>query len=221
MIAVGNLDRRFHSSRHTRSLWLLVAVLLAAILSSLVQAHAAGKTSASEPATQVYFIRGFMGIFSTGFDTMAKSLAKHKVQAKVYGHLSGSAVRARIAKQYAQSKRHKPIILVGHSFGGNAAFEVASGLRKDNIPVELVITVDPTRAGPLSKNVKRYVNYYFSGNGLGSKLKPRSGVSGSRIKNIDMRKRDDVVGEGDDHWTVTNNDAIQSEILRAVRRAAR
>ena len=95
------------------------------------------------------------------------------------------------------------------------------GLRKDNIPVELVITVDPTRAGPLSKNVKRYVNYYFSGNGLGSKLKARSGVSSSRIKNIDMRKRDDVVGEGDDHWTVTNNDAIQSEILRAVRRAAR
>lgn len=221
MIAFEILDKRFRRDRRKWALWLLAAVFLAATIANPTPSRAAAKTSATEPATQVYFIRGFMGIFSTGFDTMARNLAKRKVTAEVYGHLAGSYLRARIAKQYALSKRHKPIILVGHSFGGNAAFEVASGLRRDNIPVELVITVDPTRAGPLSRNVKRYVNYYFSGNGLGSRLKARSGVPKSRIKNIDMRTRADVVGEGDDHWTVTHNDAIQSEILRAVARAAR
>lgn len=200
---------------------MLAICLLALTAVCPVPSQAASKTKASEPATQVYFIRGFLNIFSTGFDSMAKSLAKDKIQAKVYGHLSGSSVRASIAKQYAQSKKRKPVILVGHSFGGNAALQVAARLRKDNIPVALVITVDPTRSGPLSANVKRYVNYFFPGNGLGAQLKAKSGVRQSRIKNIDMRKRIDVAGAGDDHWTVTSNAAIQSEILKAVKRAAR
>ena len=106
-------------------------------------------------------------------------------------------------------------------FGGNAALQVAAGLRRDNIPVALVVTVDPTRGGPLSTNVGRYVNFFFSGNGLGSRLKSAPGVPQSRISNIDMGERDEVAGAGDDHWTVTHNAAIQSEILKLVKRAAR
>lgn len=185
-------------------------------------ARAASKSAvASEPATQIYFIRGFLGIFSTGFDSMARDLAKARIGARVYGHLDGSAVRASIVRQFSQSKKRKPVILVGHSFGGNAALQVAAQLKKDNIPVALVITVDPTRSGPLAANVKNYVNYYFPANGLGAQIKPASGVPQSRIRNIDMRKRIDVAGVGDDHWTVTHNAAIQSEILKAVKRAAR
>lgn len=220
MIAPQALTFRLHRLYFKHALWLLAVCFLA--LTGPAPARAASTASAAtEPATQVYFIRGFLGVFSTGFDSMAKSLAKDKIKAEVYGHLSGSLVRAKIIKQYGQSKRKKPIILVGHSFGGNAVFEVAAKLRKQNIPVALLISVDPTRAGPLSSNVKRYVNYFFPGNGLGSELKPGSGVPQSRIKNIDMRKRVDVAGAGDDHWTVTNNAALTREILKAVKRAVR
>jgi len=220
MIAPQASPNSLHWRYFRHAAWLLAVCLLA--LTGPAPAPAASTTSAAtEPATQVYFIRGFLGIFSTGFDSMAKSLAKDKIKAEVYGHLSGSSVRAKIIKQYGQSKRKKPIILVGHSFGGNAVFEVAAKLRKQNIPVALLISVDPTRAGPLSSNVKRYVNYFFPGNGLGSELKPGSGVPQSRIKNIDMRKRVDVAGAGDDHWTVTNNAALIREILKAVKRAVR
>jgi len=222
MMAFQVFATRFHLVSLRPGFWLLAAFMLASTATGPLPAHAASKAAAAtEPATQVYFIRGFMGIFSSGFDSMAKSLAKGKIKAEVYGHLSGSSVRAKIARQYAQSKKHKPIILVGHSFGGNAAFQIASGLRADNIPVALVITVDPTRAGPLASNVKRYVNYYFPGNGLGSELKAKSGVRQSRIKNINMQDRNDVAGVGDGHWTVTNNAAIQSEIMKAIKRAAR
>lgn len=201
--------------------WMLAICLLALTTVNPAPSLAASKAKASEPATQVYFIRGFLGIFSTGFDSMAKDLAKSRIVAETYGHLSGSSIRAKIARQYAATKKHKPIILVGHSFGGNAAFQLASQLRKDDIPVALLISVDPTRAGPLSGNVKRYVNYFFPGNGLGAKVKAGSGVPKSRIKNIDMRKRTDIAGVGDDHWTVTNNTAIQAEIIKTIKRAAR
>ena len=152
---------------------------------------------------------------------MARDLAKFRIGAKVYGHLNGSAVRSRIVQQYTQSKKRKPVVLVGHSFGGNAALEVAAQLEKVNIPVALVITVDATRAGPLSGNVKSYVNYFFPANGLGVPIKPGSGVPQSRIRNIDLRERADVAGVGDNHLSVTHNAAIQGEIMAAIKRAAR
>ena len=222
MTAFQGSPSGFRHSLIRTALWLVAVCFLAIPMLGPAPATAASNAKdAGDPPTQVYFIRGFLGIFSTGFDSMAKDLARDKIRAEVYGHLSGSSVRAKIVRQYAQSKKRRPIVLVGHSFGGNAVLEVAANLRKDNIPVALVITVDPTRAGPLSDNVKKYVNYYFSANRLGSKLRPRSGVPQSRITNIDMRKRADVTGAGDDHWTVTHNAAIQAEIMKAVKRAAR
>nr|WP_255561784.1 alpha/beta fold hydrolase [Pseudohoeflea sp. DP4N28-3] len=154
---------------------------------------------------------------------MAKELRTKGIEARVYSHLSAGAVRARIARQYKAANRRarKPIVLVGHSFGGNAALAVAHQLSRDNIPVKLVVTVDPTRGGPVANNVARYVNYYFDGGGLGASLKASARMPRSRVRNIDMRVRDDVVGAGDNHWSVTHNKVIQSEILKQVRRAAR
>lgn len=219
--SISSLGNCHKISKHC--LLILAMCFVIATIGNPSSAKAASKAAtASEPITQVYFIRGFMGIFSTGFDAMAEKLTKSKVRAEVVGHLSGSTVRAKIVKQWAQQKkRHKPIVIVGHSFGGNAAFQVAAQLAKENIPVALVVTLDPTRAGPVSKNVRSYVNYFFPGNGLGTKLKARGKISTSRIKNIDMRKRQESAGTHDGHWTVTNNNALQSEILKAIKRAAR
>lgn len=202
------------------SMWMVVlAIITMGIFSAPAQA-ASSKTSA-EPVTQVYFIRGFLGVFSTGFDAMAKDLEKSGIRAEVYSHLSGATITSRIVSDYGQSqKRRKKLVLIGHSFGGNAALAVANRLRQKNITVDLVITVDPTRSGPVATNVQRYVNYYFPGNGLGAKLSAKT-VPAKRITNIDMRKRTDIAGEGDDHWTVTNNAAIKKEIITAIRRTVR
>jgi pimeloyl-ACP methyl ester carboxylesterase len=205
---------------HALVIWVAaITVLAMAVLSTPVQA--ASKKAAAEPVTQVYFIRGFLGVFSTGFDKMAKDLEKSGIRAEVYSHLSGSSITSRIVREFGQSKkRRKKLVLVGHSFGGNAALSVASQLRQKDITVDLVITVDPTRSGPVSPNVRKYVNYYFPGNGLGAKLAAKS-VPAKRITNINMRKRSDVTGEGDDHWTITNNAAITKEIITAVKRTVR
>ncbi len=202
------------------AIWVTVMAIVAmAVFSAPVQA--ASKKSAAEPVTQVYFIRGFMGVFSTGFDKMAKDLEKSRVQAEVYSHLSGSSITAKIVREFGQSKkRRKKLVLIGHSFGGNAALAVASKLRQKDIRVDLVITVDPTRSGPVSSNVRKYVNYYFPGNGLGAKLAAKS-IPAKRITNINMRKRSDIAAEGDDHWTITNNAAMTKEIITAIKRALR
>lgn len=199
--------------------WVL-ALLLAGALPLAAQA-ASQKPGKSEPVTQVYLIRGFMGIFSTGLDRMAKDLAKVRIKAEVHGHLNGSGIRSKILRQRAgSSRKRQKLVLVGHSFGGNAALAIARQLRAKDIRVDLVVTVDPTRSGPVSDNVRRYVNYYFPGNGLGAKLSAK-GTLDKRIKNIDMRKHVDVADAGDDHWTVTHNAAVQREILAAVKAALR
>lgn len=180
-----------------------------------------GKPAAAEPLTQVYLIRGFLGVFSTGFDKMSLELGKKGIRTEVYGHMSASSVHAKIVRQMAATKgKRRKLVIVGHSFGGNAALSVAAQLHNDGIPVELVITVDPTRSGPLSSNVKRYRNYYFPGNGLGQQLGAPAKPS-KRIVNVNMRERADVAGIGDDHWTVTNNAAIYGEILTTVFKAVR
>ncbi|WP_422370380.1 hypothetical protein [Hoeflea sp.] len=201
--------------------WALAIGIAAGAATTTPTAALAASKKASDEVTQVYFIRGFLGVFSTGFDKMAKELGKSGIDAKVYGHLSGGAISSKIAKEFGQSgKRRKKLVLIGHSFGGNAALAVANRLRSKDITVDLVITVDPTRSGPVSSNVRQYVNYYFPGNGLGAKLASKS-VSAKRIKNIDMRKRVDIAGEGDDHWTVTHNAAISKEITDAIRRTVK
>ncbi len=193
---------------------LAFALALVAALPAWAQTTVRAK---ADPVTHVYFIRGFLNVFSTGLDEMSAQLAKNGVKSVVQGHLSGSAVRAQlVAERKKTGKLPNPVVLVGHSFGANAALSVSSLLAADGIPVDLVITIDPTVDGPLTANVRRYTNYHFAGNNLGVPL--NSPKLGKRIANIDLSKRQDIAGAGDDHWTVTSNKALQNEILAAVRK---
>lgn len=197
---------------------LAFALALFAVLPAWAQTAVATRAKA-DPVTHVYFIRGFLNVFSTGLDEMSAQLARNGVKSVVHGHLSGSAVRAQlVAERKKTGKLPNPVVIVGHSFGANAALTVSSLLAADGIPVDLVITIDPTVDGPLTANVRRYVNYHFAGNNLGVPL--TSPKLGKRITNIDMAKRKDIAGAGDDHWTVTANRALQKEILTAIRRQA-
>lgn len=188
-------------------------VALVFALAFAAPALAATKARKADPVTHVYFIRGFLNVFSTGFDAMSAKLEARGIKAAVYGHMAGSSVRAQILADIKKTGRKpNPIVIVGHSFGGNAAFAVSKALAADGVAVDLVITVDPTNAGPISPNVKRYVNYYFPKNGLGAAIE----AGGKRVRNVDLKARADIAGVGDDHWTVTTNAAFEKEILSAI-----
>ncbi|WP_146149121.1 hypothetical protein [Nitratireductor sp. StC3] len=197
-----------------------LAVLFAGLvlIAIALMAGAQGARAQARDATQVYFVRGFMGIFSTGLDALEASLDARGINAETYSHLSGPAMRDDIVRSRKEAPG-LPVILVGHSFGGNAVLQLAALLAQDGIKVDLVITVDPTRDGPISPDVRRYINYYLSANAIGSEL-DTDGVA-ARVVNIDIRDRTDIAGLTAGHWTMTANRKIQAEILRAVLRVAR
>ena len=123
----------------------------------------------SEPSPQprVYLFRGAMGpIFSTGMDTLAEKLIAAGLKADVYEFTICRLVANRAISTYREEPA--PIVLIGHSMGGLCSIIFAEMMAKENIPVSLVITIDPAQAtGNVPLNVERFINIYLSDSVLG------------------------------------------------------
>jgi len=118
---------------------------------------AASTSSATAKQVQVDLLRGLADIFSRGMDTLADKLNRQGYSARVYSTNGWQAVAHRITDNYTRG--HKDIIvIIGHSLGANAAFDIANQLDRQNIPIELIVTFDATRPQPRAKNVLHLVN---------------------------------------------------------------
>jgi hypothetical protein len=148
-------------------------------------AHAKGTKPAapSSSEVQVDLLRGLADIFSRGMDTLAGKLNRLGYSAQVYSTHGWQSVAQRIASKY--SRGHKDIVVViGHSLGADATFDVANALDRQNIPVELIVTFDATSPQPVPKNVLHFVNFYQE-NGFGKRVSPGPGFQGE-LTNIDL-----------------------------------
>src|SRR6478672_4422665 len=134
--------------------------------------------------TQVYLLRGWFGVFSTGMDSMAEQLRNKGVKAEAIGHLAWRGAVDTIVAERAAGKAG-PLILVGHSQGANNVIEMAQELEKKKIPVDLLVTLAPYLQDPVPGNVVRALNYYQAG-GWGAPLAGDKGFRG-KISNIDMQ----------------------------------
>jgi hypothetical protein len=133
---------------------------------------ASAAKSAQDIATpaqvQVDLFRGLGDIFSRGMDSLGHKLQSQGYTARVYSTNDWPSAASRITSLYVN--RHKVIIvLIGHSLGGNAIFDLASELDKQNIPIELIVSFDATEPQPVPKNVLHVVNFYQD-NGFGKKV---------------------------------------------------
>jgi acetyl esterase/lipase len=62
----------------------------------------------------------------------------------------------------------EPITLIGHSMGADSAVAFAEYLNAADVPVNLLVTYEPTRfADDVPPNVERYINLYQSDSILG------------------------------------------------------
>lgn len=116
---------------------------------------------------RVYLFRGAMGpIFSTGMDTLAQKLTSAGLQADTYEFTICRLVANHAISTYREDPA--PIVLIGHSMGGLCSIIFAEMLEKENIPVSLVVTIDPAHAsGKVPLNVERFINIYLSDSVLG------------------------------------------------------
>lgn len=157
--------------------------------------------------TQVYLLRGWFGVFSTGMDTMAGTLQGNGIQAEALGHLTWRSIAATIVKERSAGKTGR-IALVGHSQGGNNIIDIARELEKHQIKVDLLITLAPFMQDPVPANVARALNYYQAG-GWGSPLTADPGFTGE-LANID-------VGDfGTFHVNIDKNAKVQAAIVAAI-----
>ncbi|PDT87008.1 peptidoglycan-binding protein LysM [Bradyrhizobium sp. Y36] len=155
------------------------------------------------PPPKIYLFRGAMGpIFSTGMDRLGEKLTQAGFSADVYEFTICRWIGDRAISSYKESPA--PIVLIGHSMGGLCSIVISEMAAKENIPISLVIAIDPAHAtGDVPLNVERFINIFLSDSVLGGgDVVAVPGFRGhyasydlkenARVSHINIEKSDDI-----------------------------
>jgi len=148
-----------------------------------------------ELPSHVYLLRGLIGdVFSLGMDDLAAKIQKRGVKASVHGVSAARFLANDIVKAYREDPSIAPIMLIGHSTGGDEIIAMAEKLKSANVPVALAVGFDPTPiAGDVPSNVELFINLYQATNIIGGgRATPGKGFRG-RLINVDLRDRREIV----------------------------
>ncbi len=130
-----------------------------------------GAPAAAPPAPPavIYVFRAMGGKFVTPeMDKLADKIEARGLDVEVFNYTSWLRPAKEAVRRYKSETVKSPIIAVGHSAGGDSAIRFAMALKRANVPVDLVVTLDPTRiANRVPSNVERFVNIYISSHTLG------------------------------------------------------
>src|SRR5262245_22211468 len=197
-----------HASAHKSS----------AILAQAARPAAAAPTAGQLPPTprgRAYLFRGALGpIFSRGVDRLSERIERAGIQARVDEFTLCPLVAATASREYREDPA--PITLIGHSMGGLCALKFAEMLQAKDIPVALVVTLDPARASPsVPLNVERYINIFLSSNILGgANVGPKQGYQGY-YASFDLAKQDKIT-----HINIDKNDFIHEQLVAKILQLA-
>jgi hypothetical protein len=111
---------------------------------------------------KVLLVRGLMTVFSLGLDDLAEKLPCEELDVQVVpASMSGVAAR-QIAQQYARGELRGPLVLIGHSLGGDLLPGLAQQFAHSGQTVDLMVMIDSTNPSDAPSNVRRCVNLYQS-----------------------------------------------------------
>jgi len=182
------------------------------------------QTTSDQPrAGNVYLLRGFLGIWSSGIDTIGHDLSEQGVRASVYQNEQAQKVTQAVVAHYEDFKDHEPLVLVGHSWGADNCIKLAHALDKVGVPVDLMVLIDPVTPDPIPGNVKRCYNIYQS-NGMWDKIpyfrgmpvRPEEGSAGFVLNSNIRTDRTDLLLPDTDHYNIEKNPKVQQEVLKLV-----
>jgi pimeloyl-ACP methyl ester carboxylesterase len=164
-----------------------------------------------EPRGRAYLFRGIAGlIYSRGMDKLADRIHRTGVPTSVDTYLMWRPVADQAIRDYRRDPQ--PIILIGHSMGGDACLAFAEMLNAADIPVNLLVTYDPSRlAEDVPPNVERYINIFQSSNVMGG----GNVVQGSRFHghyaSYNLKDHSEII-----HINIEKADRIQEQLVSKV-----
>jgi len=167
------------------------------------------------PHVRVYLFRGALGpIFSRGMDRLTDRLVQAGVSADVYEFTICRWIAEGAIRDYRADPA--PIILIGHSMGGYCDIKFAEMLQDENIPVSLVVTIDPAHVTPtVPLNVERFINIFLSKDVLGGgDVKPSKGYQG-HYASYDLSLHDEV-----SHITIDKMDDVHRQLVDKILQLA-
>jgi pimeloyl-ACP methyl ester carboxylesterase len=181
--------------------WYLVAACVAALTITSNTAQAGG---------HVYALRGLIGVFSQGMDEMVAKCKQRGIQASAHGHGEFISLAADAAAKAKSGKG--PIIIIGHSYGADAAVYMAQEMKKLGAPVALLVLYGPT-VNPLAipSNVRAVVNYYQTTSAAWRGVAVKGpGFRGS-INNVNLDKDSEVT-----HFNIEKVGRLQAQALSRI-----
>jgi LysM repeat protein len=161
----------------------------------------------------VYLFRGLVGdIYSLGMDQLADKLMHHGVTATVHGVTEYGSVADDIIRKYKAGDEHGPIVLIGHSTGGDLIIAVAERLKQADIPVALAFGFDPTRiADDVPSNVELFINLFQRTNPIGGGEATAGRGFRGRLINVDLREHNEIV-----HINLDKTVAVQDLVVAKI-----
>ena len=167
------------------------------------------------PQARVYLFRGALGpIFSRGMDRLTDRLQKAGIRADVYEFTICRLIAGQAIRDFRDEGA--PIVLIGHSMGGLCALTFAGILKSENIPVSLVVTIDPAHASPkVPLNVERFINVFLSDSVLGGgDIVAEQGYRG-HYASFDLKQHEEVT-----HINIEKMDSLHEQLVTAIAQLA-
>jgi len=163
----------------------------------------AAKSLATQPHGRAY-------LFSRGMDRLTERIEQAGITASVNEFTICRLIAAMAIREYRQDPA--PIILIGHSMGGFCALKFAEILQAEDIPVSLVVTIDPAHVSPtVPLNVERYINIFLSDSVLGGgDVVPTQGYQGHYVS-FDLSKHEEVT-----HINIDKMDSIHEQLVSKI-----
>jgi len=160
---------------------------------------------------RVIVLRGLANVFSRGMDKLAKDFKALGIPVLLSNHSRWQMIAADLIKEYkANPKETAPIILIGHSLGGDASIVMSNWLAQNGVPVRFVVIFDAVaQTHPIIGGVQEVLNFYKP-KGYGQEVKAAASFRGE-IRNVDLTDRKDI-----NHVNIDEDPVLQAEVTADV-----
>jgi hypothetical protein len=175
----------------------------------------------------VYCILGWLGLWSRGMDVIAQRVdSELSIHATSLGNPEWEKLASFVRTEHEAGRWSGPLVLVGHSIGADDQIRVAERLNQWDVPVELLILIDPIVPGVIPPNVRHCVNIFKNHPGFDTVpafrgVRVRSANPAATLtQNINLRRT--KVGFDTrviNHFNITKIKGVQDMVLAEIAKA--